>query len=51
MRDTLPEFVALAPRVNDGVGEAEVVELPLSVELGVLLPVLVPLVVGEPVEV
>ena len=47
--DTLPEFDALAPLLNDGVGEAEVVELQLSVELDVMLPVPEEVLVGVPV--
>ena len=48
-RDTLAVMLALAPRVREGVGEAERVELPESVVLGVgaAVPVLLP--VGEPV--
>jgi peptide/nickel transport system permease protein len=40
-REVLPVFEALAPLVNEAVGEADSVELALTVVLGVPLPVLV----------
>ncbi len=51
LSEVLPEFDALAPSVNEPVGDADVVELALTVVLAVMDAVPVPLGVGEPVAV
>ena len=45
-RDLLPVFDGDTPFVRDAVGEADTVELPLTVEVGVLAEDLVPVRVG-----